>query len=267
MAENPLLPDDELRALLALTKRCAKLGAAAVPKHGLATARKRKGALLPSREALLAGTALQLKPGDLLLPEATDSIASSLAPMPAGPSEVAFPLVPELGKSSSSRLLLGAAMAAALRAAGTDRIVLSYGRAGAPDSEWATALGWAQAHLLPFVFAFADPRGAKAFRPSTGEGEGAPTWEAVESLARRLKMPILSVDGEDAVAVYRVMQESVIRARAGGGPAILWAMLPSGRDLAAGRPADATPVARLQRYLRARKISLRSLSAASDEPH
>lgn len=255
MAENPLLPDDELRALLVLTKRCAKLNDAARRTSATGISRTRHSALLPSREALLAATTLQLKPGDLLIPEATDTVAGSLGPTAPGSSEPTLPSLPDAAKSSS-RLMLATAMAAALRSAGTDRVVLCYLRAGSPDMAWAAALDWAQTRLLPLILVCADARGSQAFRPNPAEAEGKATWEAVERVARRLKLPVLSVDGEDAVAVYRVMQESVIRARAGGGPAILWAMLPSTRDLATGRFPAVKPVARLQRYLRARKISV-----------
>ncbi len=253
MAENPLLPNDELRALLALTKRCAKLSRAPDRGKSHSAATRRGRTSLPSREALLAATVLQLKSGDLLIPETGDPIASQLAPGLTDSPE-AVPALPQLGKNSS-RLILAAAMAAALRGAHTDRLVLTYARAGMPEPEWAAALSWAQTRLLPLVVAFGDARGPDAFRPAAQASADAPTWEVVQRVAQRLQMPILSVDGEDAVAVYRVMQESVLRARAGAGPAILWAMLPSPRENAAGRLLSLSPVARLQRYLRARKIS------------
>jgi len=79
------------------------------------------------------------------------------------------------------------------------------------------------------------------------------TWAAMVPFAKKLRLPILAVDGEDAVAVYRVMQESVIRARYGGGPAVLWTVTtPPGTALTRGRQ----PLARLERYLAVRKIKL-----------
>ena len=152
--------------------------------------------------------------------------------------------------------MLAAAMAAAVRATGTYRLALVHVRAGVAEPDWSAALEWAQTRLLPLIFVVADSRGPGAFRASAGSSEDVLSWAPVEHVARKLKLPVLSVDGEDAVAVYRVMQESVIRARAGGGPAILWAMLPGAKDLAAGRSSTLEPVARLQRYLRRRKIAL-----------
>ena len=81
-------------------------------------------------------------------------------------------------------------------------------------------------------------------------------FAAMSKLAKRLKLPVLTVDGEDAVAIYRVMQESVLRARQGGGPAVLWAVMTPTRSLAT-MPASSQPIARLRSYLSARKISLK----------
>lgn len=261
LAENPLLPDEQLRALLAHTRHCAKLGAAAhraSARKGQTRGTLRRGSAAGpgSREALLAATTLQLGSGDLLVPETGDKVAALLAPAKEGAVNAAGPLLPELERGSS-RLLLGTAMAAALKATGSDRLVLTYTRAGAIEPGWAAALRWGQTRLLPLVLVCSDARGPEAFRPSPPSPEEAFTWERVRALARKLQLPVLSVDGEDAVAVYRAMQESVLRARAGGGPAVLWAMLPTSRELAAGRPAAVAPVRRLERYLRARKIPLR----------
>ena len=73
--------------------------------------------------------------------------------------------------------------------------------------------------------------------------------------AKRHKLPVLTVDGEDAVAVYRVMQESALRARQGGGPSVLWAVMTPKQSVAT-MPASIQPVARLRGYLAARKIPL-----------
>ena len=248
MAENPLLPDAELRALLALTKRCVALDTAAARRAS------KTPAALPTREALLAATTLQLQPGDLLVAEPTDATAAAMTPAPPKSAAPVVPLLPTLGRGSS-RLMFATAMAAALRAAGTDRLVLVHVRAGTPQPEWAAALAWAQQRLLPLILLCADPSGPATFRRGTPKPPKAFAWTAVQRSAAKLALPILSVDGEDAVAVYRAMQESVLRARAGGGPAVIWAMLPSTRELQAGRARGAKPLSRLERYLRARRIS------------
>ncbi len=261
MAENPLLPDDQLRALLLLTKECARLDAGVA--RSLATVRTNgrganRNSPWPSREALLAGTLLHLQPGDTLLPEPADTVPLRLTPQGAAGEAARAPLPDFLEKElrgQTPRLLLGAAMAAALRGTGSDRLVMVHLSPGRPEASWQAALRWAQDARLPLLVVVGDTRGNGAFQPAQRAVEGAPDWDAVQRAASRLQLPVLAVDGEDAVAVYRVAQESVLRARSGAGPAVLWAMLPSPRDVAAGRSSTAKPVARLQRYLRARGVA------------
>ena len=256
LAQTP----DELRSLLALTKHIAKLEAAAVRDTPKRTAKRgtiTKNAWPPCREAMLAATTLQLQPGDILVAEPEDSVVSALAPKPVHGERK--PLFPDLNKDNS-RLMLSAAMAAAARVIGTDRLALAYVREGALERGWAAALTWAQTHQLPLVLVCADSRGNGAFREAGRSPEETFTWGKVDVLARKLQIPVLSADGEDAVAMYRVAEESILRARAGRGPTVLWAMLPSADDLAEarpGRPKVAAPVARLQRYLRSRNVPLR----------
>jgi pyruvate dehydrogenase E1 component alpha subunit len=118
------------------------------------------------------------------------------------------------------------------------------------------ALEWAQEAQLPLILACADATNGAAAR-SVKRREPALDFVSMSRLAKRLKLPTLTVDGEDAVAVYRVMQESVLRARQGGGPAVLWAVMTPARSLAT-MPASCQPIARLRSYVMARKISLKA---------
>jgi hypothetical protein len=95
-----------------------------------------------------------------------------------------------------------------------------------------------------------------ALTPAPANAPNQPSISpAMSRFAKRMKLPVLTVDGEDAVAVYRVMQESVLRARQGGGPSVLWAVMTPSRSLAA-MPPSSQPIARLRSYLAARKIPL-----------
>ena len=76
-------------------------------------------------------------------------------------------------------------------------------------------------------------------------------FATLSRLAARTRLAILTVDGEDAVAVYRVMQESVLRARNGGGPAVIWAIM-SPTTVKPKRSHQ--PIPRLEAYLSARNI-------------
>ncbi len=252
MPENPLLPHAELRALLALTKRCTTLEAAAAEKPGVKRSRRSKRHA--SREAVLAATTLQLEPGDLLVAEPGDPTASELAPASPGKKAHTSPL-PAAHSKGASRLLLATAMAAALQETGTKRIALLFTQAGTADPAWQAALAWSQERLLPLVFVCTDASGPAIFTAKSKCSPALLQWENVSRLTAKLKLPVLTIDGEDAVAMYRAAQEAILRARSGGGPAVLWAALPTSAELA-GRSRTLRPVHRLVQYLRTRGIPI-----------
>jgi pyruvate dehydrogenase E1 component alpha subunit len=237
LSENPLLPHSKLRELHALMVRTRVLE------------RKHPTPGSP-REALLAATLIQLLPGDLLSGSASDHTIEALAP--AGKEE--RPAGSLLGASSvESRLQLCAAAARGLQAAG-DGVLLAFARVGALEHGWVAALEWAQTAKLPLLLACADSTNAAA-SASKKRAQPAIDFATISLLAKRLKLAVLTVDGEDAVAVYRVMQESVLRARQGGGPSVIWAVMTPTRSIAT-MPASSQPIARLRGYLAARKIKL-----------
>ena len=283
MPENPLLPDAELRALLALTKRVIALDAAAAPKppspRTAAEPRKRSTRSAPeipheaargatrgvastrllAREAALAATTIQLRAGDLLVPGAGDSALLSLSPKAAsGASQTSSQLLdplPAKFTKGTSRLLFATALASGLRSLGTEGVALAFTRPGRAEPGWLQALAWAQAELLPLILVCLDPSGPAAFTSRRSPATGQFDWSGVAPATARLKLPVLTLDGEDAVAMYRATQEAILRARAGGGPAVLWASL-SPPAAAGARPPAKRPLLRLTQYMRARKIAL-----------
>ncbi len=72
----------------------------------------------------------------------------------------------------------------------------------------------------------------------------APLLKAVSLLARSGGFPGVIVDGQDVVAVWRVAQESVHRARNGGGPTLIDCRMDAARD----------PLAHMEHYLRKRNL-------------
>jgi pyruvate dehydrogenase E1 component alpha subunit len=235
LPENPLLPHAKLRELHKLMVHTREL-------------ERKQRSTLGAREAVFAATAVQLQPGDLLCGTAGDATMEALAP--AGKTKkMSGYVVPPL----EFRLGAAAALACGLRSAGTDGLVLAYAAAGASEPGWQQALSWAHREQIPLILACVDATGGKAPRGVHSAKAPLLTWTAMVRFAKNLRLPILAVDGEDAVAVYRVMQESAIRARYGGGPAVLWAVTaPPG----AGLTRSQQPLARLERYLAVRKIKL-----------
>ncbi len=226
-----MLPHAQLRALYALMVETRRM-------------EKRVKVAAGAREALLAATTIHLQAGDLVCAASGDGMAERLAPEGKNP-KLAGGAAGVLSAEANERLAVCAAAArgvqASATAAGEMGLVLAFAQAGVAEPGWEAALTWALKADLPLVLAVADASGGKAAR------KGAMDWAGVTKLARRTKLPVISVDGEDAVAIYRVMQECVLRARLGLGPAVIWGVM--------GAEAK-SPVARLWGYMRVRGIAV-----------
>lgn len=229
MADNPLLPQARLRELHALMHRIR------------ATDRRRTNV---AREALLAAALIHLSSGDLVSGQADDATLRALAPKSKAGDDAHD--VPQ-----SLRIPLCAGTARGMQTAGTDRITVAFTEAGAAETGWADALRWAQRDRLPFLLIVADDGATRSRSKATSRRVPALLWPEFTKLAHGLHLPHFPVDGEDAVAVYRVMQETSARARSGGGPSVIWAML-SAERLAPRQQ----PLKRLAAYMAARGIRL-----------
>ena len=232
MADNPLLPQDRLRELHTRIERIRAL-------DRKASNRKTRTA----REALLAAMLIHLSAGDLVSGSADDAILRALAPKSSASDDAHD--VPH-----SLRIPLCAGAARGMQTAGTDRLAVAVAEAGAAENGWADALRWAHRDRLPFLFIVADD-GTRANRKRSSRNGLPLLWPELTKLAHRLHLPHFPVDGEDAVAVYRVMQEISARARSGGGPSVIWAMLSSERPTTLQQPLK-----RLDAYMAARGIRL-----------
>jgi len=231
LAENPLLPNRRLKEMLELMRRCRKLDGG------------------NGREAMLAATAIHLEEGDVLLAQAGDKAAAALEPKQKKNPRVTWDAVVEPDENVAlpkvSRLALAAAMAHGLRASGGGGVVLALTQTGAKEDGLADALAYAQKARVPLLLAVSDATDGRAKK-------GSVQFNEIERLADKLSLPIFPVDGEDAVAVYRVMQECALRARNGEGPAILWCVMYAKSTGTMTR--SQMPVARLEKYLAVRGI-------------
>lgn len=239
MAENPLLPDDELRRLYRLLQHAGR-GPRLTAPAGTSVA------LAGGMEALTASCTMQLQGADTL-------VFSSTLKAPQGVGKIWFEhaLTVSTVPQGVSSLLAAASVASAQQARSDGSLALTFLDAGHPDNAWQAALQWAQEQSLPLIVALVDRSGQESMQRSPKRAS-VPGWTAVERLCRQLQLPVLTVDGQDAIASYRVMQEAALRARAGGGPAILWAVLPR-----LDQQAETTPLTHLTRYMKVRRIALR----------
>lgn len=116
---------------------------------------------------------------------------------------------------------VAAGMALALRQRGTDRVAVNFiGEGGTSTGDFHETLNIAAVWKLPFILIIENNQ--YAFSTPIRE------QYACDSLAIRgaaYGMPGVQVDGNDAVAVHRVMSDAVDRARRGAGPTLVEAMV------------------------------------------
>jgi TPP-dependent pyruvate/acetoin dehydrogenase alpha subunit len=104
---------------------------------------------------------------------------------------------------------------------------------------WREALKFAGAHKLPILFVV----GGAASSPSSS-GTQNTHLEDFSFMARGFDFPGIIVDGGDVVAVWRVAQESLHRARNGSGPTLIDCRMESPQD----------PLAHMEHYMRKRSV-------------
>lgn len=105
--------------------------------------------------------------------------------------------------------------------------------------QWREALKFAGAQKVPIIYVMK----SGATDPASTARQN-PHLEEVSFTAREYGFPGIIVDGADVVAVWRVAQESLHRARNGAGPTLIDCRMESAED----------PLARMERYMRKRDV-------------
>jgi len=143
----------------------------------------------------------------------------------------------------TERLRLAAGAALALKTQCRRGIVVVYARKDeASRSAWKETLSAATKLELPIIF---------AVMPQTGGAKKGGEAASMCELARAVGMPGMPVDACDAVALYRVTQESLGRTRGGDGPVLVecvrW-------RVESKRGVSDDPLVHLQEFLIERRI-------------
>ncbi len=282
--ENPLMPNAKLRQIYAAMVR-ARLLERALPK-------RRRGESVAGLEACLASTSVDLGRGDFVSDAVTgravDFLRGTALMWPVGgtapvlrrmtlesalrPDERASRngLTAECGAASrlpamsANEERMWAALGTALTlkaqhaserargkagAASESGVVVVYARPGeVKPALWRRALTFAAEQVLPVLFVVLPAERRKAARASVG---------AMSVLASRHGVPGIAVDADDAVALYRVAQESIGRARIGGGAALM-ECVPFVLEGARSRhSASSDAIAALEQYMLSRGSATR----------
>ena len=261
--ENPLIPNARLRQIYLAMKRARMLARALPAGCGKATL---------GLEACLVSAAVDLGPGDLV----SDGLGGGVVDFLRG-AALGEVLRPGAAKKKRGPLAnCGGAVRLAAAAGTAERMWAAVGAAAAlkaaaarakteakakdvtaeqagvvvvfvlpeqvPAGLWRKALTFAHEQELPALFVVLPGKRGKALG-------------RVSALALRCGVPGIPVDADDAVAIYRVAQESIGHARIGGGPAVI-ECVPFVVSGAAGKAADA--IAGLEGDLVERKVATRS---------
>ena len=216
--ENPLMPDERLRQMYT-----AMLQMRMLEEHLTAGKKMKKDVSVRREEAARASTALSLGAGDVIsdgvkAPAMDLLLGAKLSAFKGGKSgrdvvggEGAVLRLPVMG-DVKERLQMAIGAAAALKAQRGGRVLLIYVGAGEVSrKEWKRALSAAGKRELPVIFVVL-PGGEENSAKRAGELCGR---------SRGWGVPGFPVDGMDAIGMYRVMQESLLRGRSDGGPALV----------------------------------------------
>lgn len=241
-----LISDEKLIEIYSTMLRCRmieKLIGAASPLAaiaGIVIDLLPSDTLAPSRDALIPCYVKGLSLAALL------SIHAGVKPAPR-PNYAALGLVPP--SFTFARQLERILQAAAVdRSKKSRRIAVVFCGGGSAESrELATAMKRAGKKKLPMLFV----------RKSEIEEEDAEAW------VNEFGFPAITVDGDDAVAVYRVATESMAHARRGSGPTLIdcktW---PHGKGKRSGRGSGSDPIRNMEAYLTRKGLFSKKLKSS-----
>jgi TPP-dependent pyruvate/acetoin dehydrogenase alpha subunit len=264
--ENPLVPNKKLLQIYTAIVEMRLLDEYAATLHRKEKLRKRPGSVR-GEEACRVSTAVELHPGDLvsdtqpgsamglLFGAKVDSLLRHISidrkkkERAAAIAEdvIARRQLPWIGDVEDRlRLALGAALAC--KTLKQSNIVVAYiDRTEVPKGLWKSSLALAGKLELPIIFVVLPERGKK----KTGVVD-------LCVKARSAGVPGIPVDANDAVALYRVAQESIGRTRGGDGPVLIDCVAAPSRERHNEEASD--PVAHLKYFLLGRKICTEALA-------
>ncbi len=260
-----LIPNEKLLTLYWAMLKCRMLARqfAQAPRSGKRT--------LPApalgHEATLAGIVVDLLPEDALSLAREDCAAAYLKGMPVSELQQTFfsgdaaawrpnrmlkrikcasaRVIPP-APSADAQLHTACGVAYTLKMTSGSRIaaVLCNGFAPAPGA-WREALAFAAQQQLPILFA------CQQSARSEAEGLAAQAqFDAIAAHAYTHRIPTITVDGHDAVAVYRVAYESIARARMGRGPTLIECrILEASAATSSKLPDTSDPIRKMEAYL------------------
>jgi pyruvate dehydrogenase E1 component alpha subunit len=201
------------------------------------------------REAVLAGALAHLQREDSVVVAHSAFLAGFLRGEPLNAlaaQQLSNTAGPAHEKASPAQLALAQGMGLAKKLLGSGKVVLAFcGQDPAVPGFQQEALALAAKHKAPIVCLIETNLSSSAGEQRRGKKKPA-----------QRRFPEIVVDGADVVAVFRVAQEAIRRARTGHGPSLIKCVMPE--EVSAG-PQDGAvivhdPLAFMERYLRQRNL-------------
>ncbi len=227
--ENPLVPNSKLRQMFVAMAEARALDEHIAGLQKGVKARKKLGSTR-GQEACRVSTAIDLGPGDLVsdsqvgvvmeliagakvasLLKSVNEIHSGEKAKRVNPPETSGRLLPWIDDAEERlRMAMGAALS--FKTLGQANVVVAYVRSGEVAKEgWRRILELAARLELPVIFVILP----------TLKGERKGGSGDLHRKSARWGVPGIPVDAGDAVALYRVAQESLGRTRGGDGPVLI----------------------------------------------
>ncbi len=255
-----LISDAKLKQLYATMVHCRLLTERACRLRGHPRPADLYAAAM-GQEAIATGCVVDLRPEDTIALAAENSIATLVKGVPLD-GIVAQMYARRTASDQSANIIMpsptqGTQLSVATSVARTNKqkkkgnIVVAFAdKATAALGCWDEALALAAKKSLPIIFVVED-------NPWTDLASFTVTEDSTGK-ARNYGFPIIAVDANDVVAVYRVAYESVERVRQGGGPVLVEAKpyrlsSPTKRRVAT-RLRERDPLAHMERYLKAKGL-------------
>ena len=269
--ENPLVPNKKLRQMYV-----AMVEARVLDEHILRLQKKvkvrRRLEPIRGQEACRVSTAIDLGQGDLVSDSQAgvvmdliagakvDSLLKRVAALhsgkkiknakAAGISARLLPWIEDAGERL--RLAMGAALS--FKTLGQANVMVAYVRHGeVARGVWRQALGLASKLELPVIF---------VVLPAV-KGEKRNGMANLSAKTARWGVPGIPVDATDAVALYRVAQESMGRTRGGDGPVLIECI--QRRVESKGVGASADPLEEMARFLVGRNVCTKAWLESAGE--
>lgn len=185
-------------------------------------------------EAAAAGLAIHLSPDDLVAPSPWEAVLDSLRGVPLSQILSTHRTAPAgLSMRSATQLAIGSGMAFAAKVQHKFAVTVALVGDDVEPQSWREVMRFSSSRKLAIVYCVCGSSDAASSRSLDFCAD-----------ARACDVPGIVVDGNDAVAVYRVAEETVRRARQDLGPSLIECRLERRRD----------SLAFMENYLRRRNL-------------